>query len=208
MRRDGSCGNLIRPATSLASLRKCETVLTLTNVLRSSSSSSSMEPLQPVNRLRLSPPTSLSRTCSRCSSLLTLASSSRYSLNTSTGGFVPVPDGPPLLCKLCLAEVPLKDACPIQQCNCSFCTEVSCNWCSSYGYDYTVYLKGLCKLMYKMFRINRTLKVLWVLKIILIWNFVCNGSCSISVIPEVDIYFVILNIDVHVYVRWFIWVLY
>lgn len=116
--------NHIRPAASCASLRKCETVVALTNVLRSSSSSSSIEPLQPINRLRISPQGSSLRICSRCSSLLTLASSSRYSLNTTTGGFVPVPDGPPLLCKLCLAEVPAKDACPIQQCSCSFCIAV------------------------------------------------------------------------------------
>lgn len=127
VRRNGSGGNLIRPTVSLASLRKCETVLALTNALRSSSSStSSVEPMQPTNRLRFppSPHGSTVRMCSRCSSLLTLASSSRYSLNTSTGGFIPVPDDPPLLCKLCLVEVPSKDACQIQQCNCSFCKEV------------------------------------------------------------------------------------
>lgn len=125
VRRDGSVSNLIRPTASLASIRKCETVLALTSVLRSSSSSSSVEPMQPVNRLRVSPSPhgSTQRMCSRCSSLLTLASSSRYSLNSSTGGFVPVQDDPPLLCKLCLVEVPSKDACQIQQCNCSFCIE-------------------------------------------------------------------------------------
>lgn len=124
VRREGSCSNLVRPSVSLASLRKCETVLALTGVLKSGSSSSSIEPLQPVNRLRVSPPGSTSRLCSRCSSLLTLASNSRYSLNTATGGFVPVVDEPPLLCKLCLAEVSSKDACRIKQCNCSFCKQV------------------------------------------------------------------------------------
>lgn len=93
---------------------------------RSSSSSSSIEPLQPLNRLRVSPHASLARMCSRCSSLLTLASTSRYSLNSSTGGFVQVPsDEPPLLCKLCLVEVPSKDVVRIEQCNCAFCREVS-----------------------------------------------------------------------------------
>lgn len=116
VRRNGSNGNLLRPAVSLANLRKCETVLALTSVLRSSSSSS-LEPMQAVNRLRVSQQESNSRLCSRCSSLLTLASTSRYSLDTNTGGFVQVPDEPSsLLCKLCLVEVPFKDACYIQQC--------------------------------------------------------------------------------------------
>ncbi|KAJ8948811.1 hypothetical protein NQ318_013463, partial [Aromia moschata] len=114
----------VKPAASLANLRKCETVLALTGYLRSSSSSSSIEPLQPINRLRISPHASHSRMCSRCSSLLTLASSSRYSLNSSTGGFIPVPpEDPPLLCKLCLAEMPSTSIMHIQQCNCSFCAE-------------------------------------------------------------------------------------
>ncbi|KAJ8915856.1 hypothetical protein NQ315_004670 [Exocentrus adspersus] len=115
---------IIKPASSLANLRKCETVLALTGYLRSSSSSSSIEPLQPINRLRVSPHGSHSRMCSRCSSLLTLASNSRYSLNSATGGFVPVPpDAPPVLCKLCLAEVPSNSIVRIQQCDCAFCTE-------------------------------------------------------------------------------------
>ncbi|XP_050517258.1 E3 ubiquitin-protein ligase RNF19A [Diabrotica virgifera virgifera] len=114
----------VRPASSLASLRKCETVLALTGYLRSASSSSSIEPLQPVNRLRVSPHESHLRMCSRCSSLLTLASSSRYSLNSSTGGFVPVPAGePPTLCKLCLTDVPSQDVMRIEQCECAFCLE-------------------------------------------------------------------------------------
>lgn len=115
----------IRPTTSLASLKKCETVLALTNVLRSSSSSSSIEKILPVNRLRLSPTNSNSRICSRCSSLLSLASSSRYSLNTSTGGFIQVNNESLLLCKLCLVEVPSKNACNLQQCKCSFCAQVN-----------------------------------------------------------------------------------
>ncbi|KAB0792573.1 hypothetical protein PPYR_14532 [Photinus pyralis] len=115
--------NIVRSSVSLASLRKCDTVLALTSVLRSGSSSSSIEPLQPVNRLRVSPHGSSSRICSRCSSLLTLASNSRYSLNTATGGFEPVVEESPLLCKLCLAETPSKDACKIVQCNCAFCKQ-------------------------------------------------------------------------------------
>lgn len=141
VKRDGSYNALVKPvgggvgkAGSLASLRKCETVLALTTGVFGGSTSStvssgaastgSMEPLQPFNRLRVSPVNSTSRMCSRCSSLLTLASSSRYSLNTSTGGFVQVPDEPPLLCKLCLSEVPWKKSFSILHCGCSFCSEV------------------------------------------------------------------------------------
>lgn len=122
VRCDGN--NIIKPAASQASLRKCETVLALANVLRSSSSSSSIEPILPVNRLRVSPNNSDSRVCSRCSSLLSLASGSKYSLNASTGSFVPVPEQPPLLCKLCLIEVPFREASCIQECQCSFCINV------------------------------------------------------------------------------------
>lgn len=119
-------GQIIKQCRSLANLRKCETVLALTGVLKSSSSTSSVEPLHPVNRLRIQSAGSCSRLCSRCSSLLTLASSSKYSLN-SCAGFVPVKDEPNLLCKLCLAEVPSKEVYKIKQCNCSFCLEVSFN---------------------------------------------------------------------------------
>lgn len=128
--------------TSLTSgIRKCETVLALTGlgaVLKSATSSGGgnlltpptpAEAVQPVNRLRVSPGSlrgSTSRLCSRCSSLLSLAatSGSRYSLNTTTGGFVPVVDDPQVLCKLCLAEVPSTETFPIQHCSCSFCNEV------------------------------------------------------------------------------------
>lgn len=131
VKRDGSYNVSGKPAGgSLASLRKCETVLALTTGVFGSSSStessgSSMEALQPFNRLRMSPPSSTSRICSRCSSLLTLASSSRYSLNMNTGGFVQVPDEPPLLCKLCLSEVPWRKSFGILHCGCSFCSEVT-----------------------------------------------------------------------------------
>ncbi|XP_065161605.1 probable E3 ubiquitin-protein ligase RNF144A-A [Atheta coriaria] len=128
VRRNGSSSNLVRSAASLASLRKCETVLALTGVLRTSSSSSDLEPIRPVNRLRESTlEGSHSRICSRCSSLLSLASTSRYSLDAAGGGFVQVTkeddETRTILCKLCLVEVPFKHAIRLQQCNCSFCSE-------------------------------------------------------------------------------------
>ncbi|CAH2000418.1 unnamed protein product [Acanthoscelides obtectus] len=105
----------------------------VTGYLRSSSSSSSIEPVQPRNRLRPVSPSSQSRLCSRCSSLLTLASASRCSLNSTTGGFVPVVTPPTtddsptvqssLLCKLCLGAVPGEDTIKIEQCGCEFCNE-------------------------------------------------------------------------------------
>nr|CAI5870181.1 unnamed protein product [Callosobruchus analis] len=123
----------IRPAASLASLRRCDTVVALTGYLRSSSSSSSIEPLQPRNRLRPISPGSHSRLCSRCSSLLTLASASRYSLSSTTGGFVPVATPPvaeatpaeeeAVLCKLCLGDVPPTGTLRIGECGCEFCKE-------------------------------------------------------------------------------------
>uniref|UniRef100_A0A182YNQ5 Uncharacterized protein n=1 Tax=Anopheles stephensi TaxID=30069 RepID=A0A182YNQ5_ANOST len=64
-------------------LRKCETVLALTNA-----TSQTLEPIRPLNRLRNCASVA---TCSRCSSLLSLAAAgSRYSLNASNGAFVPV----------------------------------------------------------------------------------------------------------------------
>ena len=118
-------------ASGGGNMRKCETMLTLSSfgaaLQRSASSSRTtihVETLRPVNRLRvlahysssgLSPNVgggSVSRMCSRCSSLLSMASSSRYSLNTAGGGFVPCSPGgnqpdQSLLCKLCLGDVPL-----------------------------------------------------------------------------------------------------
>lgn len=96
-------------------LRKCETMLAL-------SSTGSVEPQRPVNRLRSG---SGGRLCSRCSSLLSLAATgSRYSL-APTGGFVPVgAHDPPLLCKLCLEDAPTTDTTVISHCGCVFCTKV------------------------------------------------------------------------------------
>lgn len=123
-------------------LRKYNTVLTLSSCVNgsknnaviscSSSSSSSgealhIEPLRPINRLRVCPNSEdllfPSRMCSRCSSLLSMASSSKYSLN-SAFGFVPV-SSPSVLCKVCLNEVPLKDSWTLQHCQCSYCVDVS-----------------------------------------------------------------------------------
>jgi hypothetical protein len=131
-------------------MRKCETMLALSSfgatMQRSASSSRTtiqLEPLRPVNRLRVLPHYSssglspnagggsVSRMCSRCSSLLSMASSSRYSLNTAGGGFVPCgpgvnqPDQSFLLCKLCLGDVPSSMAYEINQCGCTFCKDVS-----------------------------------------------------------------------------------
>ncbi|XP_066993080.1 E3 ubiquitin-protein ligase RNF144B [Anabrus simplex] len=144
MRRDPSCSSMNGAASASggsgggggglgvnggasSNMRKCETVLALSSLLRSASSSRTtlhVEPLKAVNRLRVSP--GPSRMCSRCSSLLSMASSSRYSLNTA--GFVPVPSPEPLplpllLCKLCLSEVPASNTCHINHCNCTFCKD-------------------------------------------------------------------------------------
>ena len=90
LKKDVSCNSLAAPTTKsqpldndVVKLRKCETVLALTY-----SSSSSIEPIKAQNRLRNC---SSVATCSRCSSLLSLAAAgSRYSLNVSGGQFVPV----------------------------------------------------------------------------------------------------------------------
>jgi hypothetical protein len=145
-------------ATGGGNMRKCETVLALSSfgaaMLRSASSSRTaihVEPLRPVNRLRVPPyysssglsPNagggSMSRMCSRCSSLLSMASSSRYSLNTAGGGFVPCSPGGSqpeqfLLCKLCLGEVPFSKTSEIIQCGCAFCKDVSKSYKLQYYY--------------------------------------------------------------------------
>lgn len=98
LRRETSCSSLNqsissgsfqqRPTTiggCSRSIKKCETVLALS----SGSSDNLVEPIKAQNRLRNSLSTT---TCSRCSSLLSLAaaSGSRYSLNISHGKFVPI----------------------------------------------------------------------------------------------------------------------
>ncbi|XP_024080851.1 E3 ubiquitin-protein ligase RNF144A isoform X2 [Cimex lectularius] len=93
-------------------LRKVHTVLAL-----------SEEPMRPVNRLRHH-----NIMCSRCSSLLSMASSSRYSITTD-GNYVqvgrsssPVPPSPTILCKVCLSTIPESSMWTLQ-CSCIFCIE-------------------------------------------------------------------------------------
>ncbi|XP_046616738.1 E3 ubiquitin-protein ligase RNF144A [Neodiprion virginianus] len=88
-------------------LRKCETTVGLSTLALEG---------RPVNR---------SRVCSRCSSLLSLASSSRYSL--AAGNFVPASSqsiaAGKLRCKLCLADVPTTDTTRIESCGCAYCKD-------------------------------------------------------------------------------------
>lgn len=89
-------------------LRKCETAVGL--------STSALEG-RPINR---------SRVCSRCSSLLSLASSSRYSL--AAGNFVPASSQQiigRIFCKLCLVDTSLSKTFKIEGCGCSYCKDVS-----------------------------------------------------------------------------------
>lgn len=96
-----------------SALRKCETAVGLSTL--------ALETGRPVNR---------SRICSRCSSLLSLASSSRYSL--AAGSFVPAASTNSqtqiaigrFLCKLCLSDVPLAQTFTIDGCGCSYCKDV------------------------------------------------------------------------------------
>lgn len=135
----GSCSSLNIPAIRHfddddgLTIKKCETVYALTNLLRTDSTLQ-VEPIKPINRLRVPPNGfshgSMSRMCSRCSSLLSMASSSRYSINTTGSGFVacsPSSDSktpePIMLCKLCLMEVPLSQSMEINQCGCVFCRD-------------------------------------------------------------------------------------
>lgn len=139
----GSCSSLNIPAIrhfdddDEYTIKKCETVYALTNLLRTDSSLQ-VEPIKPINRLRVPPNGfshgSMSRMCSRCSSLLSMASSSRYSINTTGSGFVACSPSsvnsdktpePIMLCKLCLMEVPLSQSMEINQCGCVFCRDVS-----------------------------------------------------------------------------------
>lgn len=137
LRRNDSCISLHQtkssPLAHHSGLKKCQTVLAL------SRSSSNLEPIKPQNRLRNS-----SSTCSRCSSLLSLAANgSRYSLNLSHGGFVAVGSNDKVatnvmpsaqsittpsvtfVCKLCLGDFVAEKSTRIKQCGCFYCSEVS-----------------------------------------------------------------------------------
>lgn len=115
----GSSGSWI--SLGPGALRKCETTVGL--------STSALEG-RPINR---------SRVCSRCSSLLSLASSSRYSL--AAGNFVPAGSQQTIgriFCKLCLADTSLSKAFKIEGCGCSYCKDVSQ---VSVATSYTAYAK-------------------------------------------------------------------
>lgn len=107
-------------------LRKCETAVGL--------STSALEG-RPINR---------SRVCSRCSSLLSLASSSRYSL--AAGNFVPAASQQTIgriFCKLCLVDTTLSKTFKIEGCGCSYCKDVSQSSLIS-----LLRLKRMCTLLY------------------------------------------------------------
>lgn len=137
MRREGSCASLYQNGTKSSiqndssGLKKCETVHALTH----SQTATNLEPVRPQNRLRASQTIA---TCSRCSSILSLAANgSRYSLNLANGGFIrngSREDETSLLgnaktsvitCKLCLCEASDDGITKIHQCGCTFCTDVS-----------------------------------------------------------------------------------
>ncbi|XP_041986481.1 uncharacterized protein LOC121738478 [Aricia agestis] len=101
---------LSQPQPLLEGLRKCSTVLALTERERAP------EPMRAHNRLRAP------SVCSRCSSLLSLAGAggSRYSLDGQGGGFVPAA---PVNCKLCLEDTPPDKLTVISGCGCIFCTK-------------------------------------------------------------------------------------
>ncbi|XP_045495883.1 uncharacterized protein LOC123694479 [Colias croceus] len=100
---------LSQPQPLLEGLRKCSTVLALTDRERAP------EPIRAHNRLRAP------SVCSRCSSLLSLAGAggSRYSLD-GAGGFVPAA---PINCKLCLDDATADNVTVISGCGCAFCTK-------------------------------------------------------------------------------------
>lgn len=141
LQRESSCASLYQSSSKpllnsrvgTNGLKKCETVLALSH----SQTISSFEPIKAQNRLRSSQTLA---TCSRCSSILSLAANgSRYSLNLANGGFVPIKtnqlgDEKSLLddssttkitCKLCLCDVSDNNITKIHQCGCTFCTDVS-----------------------------------------------------------------------------------
>ena len=100
--------------------------------------------MQPQNRLRSG---ASSVICSRCTSMLSMNHSrmtSRYTSQASLSHMpshkkapptkdtnMPKPESevePPILCKICLIDCPVKETYRIQQCKCIFCTEVRSNW--------------------------------------------------------------------------------
>ena len=100
--------------------------------------------MQPQNRLRSG---ASSVICSRCTSMLSMNHSrmtSRYTSQASLSHMpshkkapptkdtnMPKPESevePPILCKICLIDCPVKETYRIQQCKCIFCTEVCLNW--------------------------------------------------------------------------------
>lgn len=122
--RGGSWINLAPSA-----LRKCETAVGLSTLALEGGG-------RAVNR---------SRVCSRCSSLLSLASSSRYSL--AAGSFVPAASSQQqvgrFLCKLCLVDVSVSQTFNLEGCGCSYCKDVRiyldvCYWELSFWEIYCV----------------------------------------------------------------------
>ncbi|XP_050666385.1 probable E3 ubiquitin-protein ligase RNF144A isoform X2 [Leptidea sinapis] len=101
---------LSQPQPLLEGLRKCSTVLALTDREKAP------EPIRAHNRLRAP------SVCSRCSSLLSLAGAggSRYSLDGAGGVFVPAA---PINCKLCLDDATPDSVTVISGCGCIFCTK-------------------------------------------------------------------------------------
>ncbi|XP_047517343.1 uncharacterized protein LOC125057600 isoform X1 [Pieris napi] len=101
---------LSQPQPLLEGLRKCSTVLALTDREKVP------EPIRAHNRLRAP------SVCSRCSSLLSLAGAggSRYSLDGAGGGFVAAA---PINCMLCLEDATPDKVTVIAGCGCSFCTK-------------------------------------------------------------------------------------
>ncbi|XP_063363118.1 E3 ubiquitin-protein ligase lubel isoform X1 [Cydia amplana] len=100
---------LSQPQPLLEGLRKCSTVLALTDREKVT------EPIRAHNRLRAP------SVCSRCSSLLSLAGAgSRYSLDGAGGGFVPAA---PVNCKLCLEDAAPDKVTVIGGCGCAYCTK-------------------------------------------------------------------------------------
>lgn len=143
LRRDGSLislyqNKITKPLNDekiASGLKKCETVLTLSH---SKTTPNFVEQIRPHNRLRQN---STIATCSRCSSILSLAANgSRYSLNLTHTGFSQTEnnnensDKTSLLhgstsslirtCKLCLGDIKIDKFMKIQQCGCMFCAEV------------------------------------------------------------------------------------